>query len=227
MEFAVVVFLICGVAVVVILAVQANRERERREEYARWANEYDWQYDPQRSDLVGHFSGTPFVRGGRVRHALSGIHRGHEVLAFEYSYTTSNGGNPPSSTTHYYLVCAVRLPQTRPKLQVTQEHFGHSFLRVFGVDDLQLDNDAFNDTFRISTDDENFARHVLDHDLMRWMLDDTRSSATPFRIEGDSLLAWSATKLTIPAMQSVVDYEIDLLERFPQSVWDNGSDRFH
>ncbi|QVQ53333.1 hypothetical protein J4H86_06080 [Spiractinospora alimapuensis] len=222
MEYTVALIALVAVGVVVVLAMQASRERQRREEYAQWASQYDWEYTPERSDLARQFSGTPFVRGGKVRHVLSGTHRDREVLAFEYSYTTSTGGNPPSSTTHFYLVAAVRLPRARPTLEVTQEHLGHSIMRVFGVDDLQLDNGEFNQAFRISADDDGFARHALDHDVMRWMLNDPRAMETPFRIEGDTLLAWKATRLTIPEMQALIDYQIDLLEQFSQDVWNDG-----
>lgn len=204
------------VLIAIFVVIGYRRQQQRIQELAAWAHHYGWTYTDKASHLRGQYSGSPFAGRGSYRHAFTGQHRGRQVMGFEYSYTTSSQN---SSTTHYFQVVAIRTPAPCPRLEVTREHFGHKLLSFVGVHDLQLGYPDFDDTYRIRTDNDDFARHVLHPQLMQWMLLDPRTFDHPFRFEEDSILTWRPYKLDPDAMVASADYLIDLLERTPPYIW--------
>ncbi len=203
----------------IVLGVARWWQRRRAATLAGWADRNGWHYEHRRPDLAEQFSGYPFGRGyrRRVQHVLSRTHRGHQVMAFEYSYTTSGARN--SSSTTFHEVVAVPIPAERPVLQVTREHIGHKILGLVGVHDLQLPNEQFNAAFRIHTDDDQFARDVLHDAMMRWLLADERARKVNIRIDGSYLVIWRRGTLDADNLPGDADFVIDFLDRVPSPVW--------
>ena len=214
-----------AVVVIICIAVavmQSAAERERVASLVAWARDRGWNYDRERPELADRFSGTPFRRGrsnAKAKHVLCADHRGHRVLAFEYTYTTTTStGQGTTTTTHHHSIIAVATPHT-PVLEVKAEHFGHTLLGLLGVHDLQVGEKAFDDTFRVSADDDAFALEVLGPDLRAWLLE-RPEARVPFRFTGDHILTWNATKLDPEAMVASADHLIDLLDQVPGQVWE-------
>ncbi|MBB4930717.1 hypothetical protein F4561_001537 [Lipingzhangella halophila] len=203
-----------------VLGVSKWWHRKRVAALREWANQQGWHYEHWRPDLAERFSGYPFGRGRRrrVQHVLTGTHRGHEVLAFEHSYTTSGGRN--NSSTTFHEVVAVPIPTPRPFLEVTREHFGHKLLGLVGVHDLQLSNERFNSTFRIRTSNDQFARHVLNKDMTEWLLADGRARQVGIRFDGSYLVTWRRGPLDADNIPADADFLIDVLERVPAPAWE-------
>lgn len=210
------------VVIVVIAVMSAAAERERAEALAAWARERGWNYDRERPELVDRFSGAPFRSGrsnARATHVLCADHRGHRVLAYEYTYTTtSHNGQSTTTTTHRYSVVALSTPHT-PVLEVRAEHFGHALLGLVGVHDLRVGERVFDDTFRIAAQDDVFALAVLGPDLRAWLLERVQERA-PFRFTGGHVLAWSTGRLEPDAVVAGADTLVDLIERVPAQVWE-------
>ncbi|WP_052745581.1 type III secretion system chaperone family protein [Allosalinactinospora lopnorensis] len=214
--------LVFVVVAVVALSVSTWLHRRKVAALTEWARQRGWQYTEKRPDLVNRFSGAPFGRGRgrRVQHVLSGTHRGHRVLAFEYRYTTRSGsGEDSSSRTHHHQITAIPLPAARPTLEVSREHFGHKLLEFVGIHDLRLPNERFNAAFRIRTENDQFAHDVLHPHMTEWMLTDERIRNLTLRFNGDHLLAWQRGKFDSDNAARAADYLIDVLERVPAHVW--------
>lgn len=214
-----------AIAVMVIIAIavmSSAAERKRVEALVAWARDRGWHYDRERPELTDRFSGAPFRSGrsdAKARHVLCADHRGHRVLAFEYTYTTtSHNGQTATTSTHHHSVVAVATPHT-PVLEVKAEHFGHTLLGLLGVHDLRVGEAAFDDTFRIAAADDAFALAVLDPELRSWLLASPHAPV-PFRFTGDHVLTWNATKLDPEVAVAAADGLIDLLERVPTRVWE-------
>ncbi|MGH3727509.1 MAG: DUF3137 domain-containing protein [Micromonosporaceae bacterium] len=217
-------FIAAGIGLIVFLVVMVVRHQ--REVYRKrvaalfgWARAHGWTYLQADPTLVKRFTGEPFGRGSgrQANHVLYGNHRGHQVLAFEYQFTVSNGQD--SSTTYRYTVVTLATPAPRPYLQVGHEHTGHKLLELVGVRDLQLESEEFNRVFRISAGDDRFAYAVLDPRMMEWLLADQRARSTPFRFESNALLCWSRTGLDPRYVIWMADYLVDIVERVPAFVW--------
>ncbi|MGH3647041.1 MAG: hypothetical protein ACRDTM_07685 [Micromonosporaceae bacterium] len=229
MEIVVAVLCLGVVAALVIglliwgLMVGIRRARERYQAKVsalyHWARSQRWSYHAEAPALVHRFQGQPFGRGSsrRALHVLSGVHRGREIVAFEYKFTVSNGDN--NSTTYTYLVVATPTPAPRPHLQVGLEGAGSKLLSVFGARDLQLESEEFNRVFRISTGNDRFAYDVLHPRMMEWLLADQRSRLVPFRFEASDLVCWSRTEMNPQQAVWMADYLMDLAERVPAYVW--------
>ncbi|MGH3736726.1 MAG: hypothetical protein ACRDT6_14110 [Micromonosporaceae bacterium] len=218
------IFVCLGLVAVVGLGVWGGvwayrRERERARQKTNslyhWAVARGWTYQAEDSALIWRFRGEPFGnRNARALHVLSGRHRGRDVLAFEFTFTTGSGGN---STTYTYLATPTRAP--RPWLQVGLENSSTRLAAMLGFDDLQLESEEFNRIFFITAGDKKFAYDVLHPRMMRWLLDDERSRRVPFRFEGSHLLCWSLTENHPGYVIWMADYLMDVADRVPSYVW--------
>ncbi|WP_017580328.1 type III secretion system chaperone family protein [Nocardiopsis valliformis] len=219
---AIALMVIAVIVIIAVAVVASAAERERMEALVAWARERGWTYDKERPELVDRFSGTPFQSGrsnAKAKHVLCADHRGHRVLAYEYTYTTtSHNGQTSTTTAHHYGIVVVGTPLT-PVLEVRTEHFGHILLGLLGVHDLQVGEQTFDDTFRIATEDDAFALTVLGPELQAWLLERVEERG-PFRFSGQHLLSWTSGKLDPDAVVARADTLIDLLERVPAQVWE-------
>ncbi|MBR8745270.1 hypothetical protein [Nocardiopsis sp. MG754419] len=210
------------VVIVAITVMSAAAERKRVESLSAWARERGWHYDRERPELADRFGGAPFRRApsnARAIHVLSAEHRGHRVLAYEYTYTTtSHNGQSTTTTRHRFPVVVVSTPHT-PVLDVRTEHFGHALMGMLGVRDLQVGERLFDDTFRIRCEDEGFARAVLDEPVRAWLLE-RPEERVPFRFTGDHLVTWGQGALEPEAAVALADRLITLLELVPDGVWE-------
>ena len=204
----------------IVVAVRRARARERQKTAYLWdwARRNGWTYVTSDPSLTRRFQGRPFGQGTnrRALHVLAGVHRGRQMIAFEYFYTVSNGEN---STTHRRLIAAIPTPSPRPYLELTLEGAGSKLLELVGVRDLQLESEEFNRVFRIRTGSDRFAYDVLHPRMMEWLLADQRSRTVPFRFEGNALLCWSGGEMNPQHVTWMADYLADVADRVPGYVW--------
>jgi hypothetical protein len=196
--------------------------RKRITELTEWARANGWTYAERDDELVDRFVGLPFGRGfGRsAQHVLTTTMAGRPVVAFEYSYKERQGsGKNQRTVTYTFEVVATSIPVPRPTLQVTLEHLGTRLLNAVGLDDLQLESEEFNRTFRISTEDPKFAYDVLHPRTMEWMLGDPRARELPFRFERSDVLTWESGRLDPQRAAWAATYLLDVVDRVPEFVW--------
>jgi hypothetical protein len=196
--------------------------RKRVAELTSWAQANGWTYTENAGEMVDRFVGAPFGRGfGRAaKHLLTTRMGGRPVVAFEYSYKERRGsGKDQRTVTYTFEVVATTTPAPRPTLQVTAEHLGTRLLNAIGMDDLQLESEEFNRTFRISADDAKFAYDVLHPRTMEWMLSDSRARELPFRFERSDVLTWESGRLNPQRAAWAAGYLLDVVDRVPEFVW--------
>lgn len=217
-ELAVLGVVVLGIA---LSAVHWLWRRRRIAGLVRWARENGWTYRASDDSVAGGFRGEPFdgsdtTTAGQV---VSGTYRDREVVVFKYRYTSrSDVGDGDSKSTDYEVI-AVRLPGPTPMLQVAPEHVGHKLLDLVGVHDLQVGDTEFDDAFRITTEDDAFARAVLSPELRRLHLDGPRS--LPFRCTGGYLLTWEQITGAVDIIVGLAkaDHLIDLADRVPDHLF--------
>ena len=217
-----------GVIVVVALfvrgAIAAAGEleagyRQRVMSLCAWARNKGWTYVEDGRPFARRFGGAPF-RGvfKQARHVIHGTYRGRTFVAFELEYSAVSGVGVGLQTC-WSTVVAIRLPASRPSLEVNFEHSGREVVELVGLRDLQLESEEFNRVFRITASDERFAYDVLHPRMMQWLLADQRSRVVPFRFERADLLCWSGDDLDPNHVIWMADYLVDIAERVPEFVW--------
>ncbi len=220
MEVALLLVGIVALGAVVGLVGRA-RHRSRASELQAWAASHGWGYVERDAALGERFLGEPFGRGyARTGvHVLTGEHRGHRVLAFEYRFREPSGtlGQSRRTIGYRYPAVAVPTPAPRPVLQVGREHPGTRILSAIGLDDWQLGDEAFDRAFRVRMADAAFARDVLHPLMVQWLLADGRS--LPFRFERADLVCWQRGGLRPERALGMADYLVDVLDRVPQGGW--------
>jgi hypothetical protein len=222
-------FLAVGVVLVlafVSIVVSRFLHRKRVGELTAWAQANGWSYTEQADELTGRYLGAPFGQGFRrtARHVLSTTMAGRPVVAFEYSYKERRGsGKNRRTVTFTFAVVATSTPASRPTLQVTHEHLGTRLLNAVGLDDLELESEEFNRTFRISAsrraDSAKFAYDVLHPRTMEWMLADPRARELAFRFERSDILTWEDGRLQPDRAAWAASYLLDVVDRVPEFVW--------
>lgn len=214
----VLILLLTGVIVIVILAIQSSVRQKKVARLRAWAEQQGWRYDEQRPELAHQFDGAPFTggRGAKAEHVLTGSHRGHRAVLYEYTYTSSNG---QTSTQHTHQITALSLPTSTPVLEVKEQHLGHMLLNLIGFHDVQLGDEEFDATFRVSTTDDDFAHMVLNADTRSWLLAQGPGRRAPFRFTGNHLISWESTALNPDYAHDVADYLADLVDHVPEHAW--------
>lgn len=207
------------VAVLVALGVFAyRRDRARVAALQAFATSNGWRFAGAEPGWEDRFDGAPFGTGQRrrARNVLQGQHRGREMVAFEYSYqTTQNNGESTTTTTHRFHVAALALPATVPRLEISPEGFGGRLATALGVQDVELESEDFNRAFRVKGD-RKFAYDVLH---ARTMADLLTRPALHLRLQGADALSWDQGNLgPSDLLARLATLEV-LLDGVPAYVW--------
>jgi Protein of unknown function (DUF3137) len=168
-----------GVALVVVLFVFGYlHEKKRREALAALAARHGWTCTSRDDRWGDAFDGSPFGLGHnrQARNVLTGTHDGRPFVGFDYVYyttetsTDSDGRTSRREVAHWYSVLGLRIGADVPRLSVAPEgFFGRTVGRLFG-NDIELESEAFNRAFTVTSDDRKFAFDILHPRLMEYLL---------------------------------------------------------
>lgn len=189
-------------------------ERGRAGTYADWAARNGLQYwteDP----LVGRPSAAapfevPFgsLHDWQGRHVFRGVRGRHHFLAYECTrFKDAFQVEEPDRI----QVVAVPVPALVPFLDISREHRDSV--------DLDFENQAFNDKFRVVSASPRFAHDVLDPRMMEWMLHDPWALASRWRFETGWLMTFRPGPLAPGEILPCVDFLVDVMDRVPAHVW--------
>ncbi|MEU4360894.1 hypothetical protein [Promicromonospora sp. NPDC023987] len=190
--FVALVLLVAGVVTFTVAAARVMR-RGRSQDVAQWAEANGWEYVGKDPTLAQRWSGRPFGIGlDRVaRDVLRGNVDGHDIVSFTYTWRAGTPGAESRRrgfrrTAH--VVALDALPG-EPVVDLSPEGIREKWQKLFGAQDVQIDNPAFDGQWLVRTSDEFFARRALDARLANIvMLPDFHGSR--LRIEGPSILLW-------------------------------------
>lgn len=205
-----------GLAVLAALAFAAARAQRRRDAALRaLATQQGWSLVRRDDVWARELEGEPFGRGAarRCENVLSGLHRGRDVVAFDYSYrtTTTDGNGTPQQQVHRYAVAVVRLPCPLPRVELRPSRLP----RLLGRG-LEFESEAFNDRYRVGADDPRTAYDVLPPRTLQLLLDRPDVS---LRLLGGCAVTWERGLLDPPELLARLDTVHDLLDAVPAFVW--------
>lgn len=186
------VLLVVGLVVFTVAAVRVMK-RGRSQDVAQWAEANGWEYIGTDPMLAQRWSGKPFGVGldNVARDVLRGTVDGYEIVSFTYTWRpgTSGGESSRGGLRRSAHVVALDALPGEPVVDLSPEGIREKWQKLFGAQDVQIDNPAFDGQWLVRASDEVFARRALDARLANIvMLPDFHGSR--LRIEGPSILLW-------------------------------------
>lgn len=222
-------FLVFGFGILLVGAVAYFayvRAQKRRETLAAYALSKGWAFEA--TDVYGQahrWKGPPFARGDdrRAYNVLRGFRGSQALVAFDYKYDeTSGSGSSRSEHTYHLHVCSLRLPAALPPLAAVPETALSRIGQLVGVEDIELESEAFNRAFRVQAPSAKFACDVLTPRQMELLL---RLRGLSWRIEGADLLCYAEGAATPGDIESRIAALAAFTTGIPAFVWkDNGYD---
>ena len=200
--FVALVLLVIGLVVFTVAAVRVMK-RGRSQDVSQWAEANGWEYVGTDPTLAQRWSGKPFGVGVDhvARDVLRGTVDGYEIVSFTYTWRP---GSPSGDTRrfglrrHAHVVALDALPG-EPVVDLSPEGIREKWQKLFGAQDVQIDNPAFDGQWLVRASDEVFARRALDARLANIvMLPDFHGSR--LRIEGPSILLWRAGRTDVTGL---------------------------
>ncbi|MCJ7832525.1 MAG: DUF3137 domain-containing protein [Actinobacteria bacterium] len=143
-----------------ILYLPRLGEGKRRQRSRLYAERRGWEYLPTDRSLVRAFESPPFGvrRHGRATNAMRGVVRGREFVAFDFHCVNGAGLGRP---TEYFAVCAVRIPGRLPVVRLRSENPVTRAATVAGSTDVEVESEAFNRRWHVSSHDVRATRAIL------------------------------------------------------------------
>lgn len=190
--FVALVLLVVGVVVFTFAAFRVMN-RGRSQNVAQWAEANGWEYVAEDPALAQRWSGRPFGAGldQSARDVLRGNVDGYDMVSFTYTWRAGSAGadtRRPGLRRSAQVVALDALPG-EPVVDLSPEGLREKWQKLFGAQDVQIDNPAFDGQWLVRASDEVFARRALDARLANIvMLPDFQGSR--LRIEGPSVLLW-------------------------------------
>src|SRR5690625_4507189 len=210
-------FLIVVVIALVVAALAYLYNRKRQEALRAYAEERGWQYRPQDPALVRRWPGPPFGVGSsrRASEVLTGTFHGHQAVSFNYQYTTGSGKN--RTTTHFHVV-GLHLPAPLPWLRLSPEHFGTRIGKFFGMQDLEFESHAFNDTWRVQGPEGQFPYDFI-HPRMMERLMQPDAVGQRITVEGQDIYLHAQGRQQVERIDAYLNLLLGVVQQIPRHLW--------
>ncbi len=212
MDFLIVV----GIGLVVALIAHLLNKK-RKEAIRAYASQRGWQYRPQDPALVHRWSSPPFGVGNsrRAAEVLTGEFHGEQAVSFDYRYSTGSGKN---RTTSYFHVVGLHLPAPLPWLRLTPEHLGTRIGRVFGMQDIEFESQAFNDTWRVQGPEGQFPYDFI-HPRMMERLMQHDAVGQRITVEGQDIYLYVPGRQNTERIDEYLNLLLGVVQQIPRHLW--------
>ncbi|GAB3948089.1 hypothetical protein GCM10029976_078540 [Kribbella albertanoniae] len=104
---------------------------------------------------------------------------------------------------------ALSLPVALPPLTVSKDSV------LPGVNDIELESQAFNERFRVQADDQRFASALLQPRLMAWLL---QNPELQWHLAGDALVSWGYGEVAPADILTRLEAMAGVIDRIPPFV---------
>ncbi|MFI6880877.1 hypothetical protein ACIBL6_46245 [Streptomyces sp. NPDC050400] len=219
---------IAGVFFFVIRSfVRSSKEDKRiREGWAalpRLAAERGWTYEQRARGRATEYCGIGPMPGSgdnlSAWHYVTGEFRGRSFVCFEHRYNSPISGNQPGDRKRPTIesLFMVSTPRSVPSVEILRPSMMN--VVVDRRDKMQLGVSAFDDTYRVVTQDEDFTRSLLSDDMMSFLLTDPRAKKSPLQLRRAELFTWYTGTLSPSSLDDQLNYLCDVLDRIPERTW--------
>ncbi len=214
---------------IVIVVVSFVSAKKRREALSLLASQRGWLFVARDDRWVDRFDGAPFGLGHdrQALNVLTGAYDGRPFVAFDYRYSTTEtstdaqGHTQTHTEVHPYSVLGLHAGASFPDLSVTPEGFFGRMVGRLTNTDIELESEAFNRAFTVTSPDRKFATDVLHPRMMEYLLQ-IPDRGWMFR-EG-WLLAVRPGRHSVEQMDGRLGDLDGILDRIPDFVWKSGGE---
>lgn len=200
---------------IALVVVHARRRREGLRQRAAHLASAGWYPVPPNPWLL-EIAANRFQRG-EPGESYAGEYRGRGMCVLDYTYVTSNG---KTTQTHRVHLVALTLPVALPPLTVRHE----SGVRLFHGRDLELENEQFNEQFRVECHDDRYGSAVMHPRMMECVL---FNPGLEWQIAGNAFVSWGWGEFAVPDVFARLEAMTRLIDLIPPFVLrDYGSPAF-
>jgi len=191
-----------SVLVLVLVAVVAGliawyayrAKQKRREALFVFATQHGLGYSrPDPYSIDESYGFTLFGKGdGRgCENVLTGSWQGLPVRGADYWYyeESSDGRGGRSRNYSYFSVVVADLSCSVPHISIERESLLTKLADHLGFHDIDFESEEFNRSFRVRSDDREFAFQLIDARMMQWLL--ATGGEFGFELRGPNLLTYS------------------------------------
>ncbi|MFI5697474.1 DUF3137 domain-containing protein [Kribbella sp. NPDC051586] len=146
---------------------------------------------------------------GEATEMYAGDYRGRGMCVFDYTYTTSSGKTQQTHTVH---LVALNLPASLPPLTLMHDS---GLRRALRGRDLQLENEQFNERFRVECADDRYGSAVMHPRMMECVL---QNPGLEWQIAGNALVSWGTGGFAVPDVLARLEAMSRLIDLIPSFV---------
>ncbi|MFD7155713.1 hypothetical protein ACFV9C_13990 [Kribbella sp. NPDC059898] len=151
------------------------------------------------------FPGQP----GRLGETCGGQWNGRGMRVFDYNYVVSNGKSQSTLTGNLVVLT---LPVALPQLTVRRES---GVLRTLRHHGLELENQQFNERFRVDCFDDRYGSAVMHPRMMECVL---CNPGLQWHIAGNAFVTWSTGSFVVPDVFARLQAMTQLIDLIPPFV---------
>ena len=213
------------IALIIIGAIMSGiAARKRREAFAALATRLGLTFSPEHdTDISSRFEFLNKLSQGSNRYAyniLSGHHRGHSVLAFDYHYETHSTDSKGNRRTdhHHFSFFILTLERSFPELTIASEGIFSKFAQALGYDDIDFESHEFSRKFCVRSRDKKFAYDVCHARMMEYLL---ANDDLVIEIEDAALALAFARRLASDAIEPNLERLVQVRSLLPNYLFAN------
>ncbi len=200
---------------VAFVVLRGRQERRRHAGFLAFAKQHELEYS--RDDPFGLVNGdfALFRRGDErmCTNVLSGEWKGLPLRYADYEYWIRG----QRSKTAYRSIVLFDLPIDVPRTSIRRENILTRAADLAGFPDIDFESEEFNREYRISSEDPEFARALVDARMMRWLLDEAKRSV--FELRGSTILAYYLLFTDPSDLDWFLDRAVGFRDHIPRMVW--------
>ncbi|HEX6417300.1 MAG TPA: hypothetical protein VFZ77_02345 [Acidimicrobiales bacterium] len=216
MTEAVVLAMLCAVAVAVLLRYDWSGSRRRRVGVADWAAQRGWRYVARDQRWEGLLPGFPFDRGifPRAQNVVTGAFGGYAAGAFDFSYRSDKRND--FLIAQRFGVHVLRLPAALPWVHLSPETLADRAAKLLGAQDIDFESEEFNRVYRVQASDPRFASDLVNPRTMDLLM---QRGAPDLRVHGRHIVVVTAGPLHVALIDTALALLAGVCENLPSFVW--------
>lgn len=195
------------------------RSRRMHDEYLEFARLHGWTYESRTHEFNHRFSGFPFGQGSarRQESVLRGSYNGQQCATFAHVFDAVRDRDGTTRGTQAFQVTLAELPVALPRLDIVPENLPAAIAKALGGGDVDVESHAFNQRWRVISNDPRYAHSVLDPRMVeRLLASDVEGLAV--RIDGGAVYVWSMGRRGVDNLARRLGVVSGIARRIPAHV---------
>jgi hypothetical protein len=164
---------------IALVMLRGRQVRRRHARFTEFASKHGLDYTPEDPFGLVDERFRIFRRGEerRCTNVVSGEWKGLRIRYADYEYWLRG----KRAQTSYRSIVLFELPIDAPQTSIRRENVLTRTADAAGVEDIDFESEEFNRTYRVSSEDPEFARALIDARMMAWLLDEAKHSGFELR----------------------------------------------